>query len=133
MKKLTCLLLLISISARSQKAHQDSYTHFFNNINNELCLDLYTLVDELGPYKVYMVMEGLDKNDVKMIGQWDMLSQNTKMRVVNRWTHEGKRVEVIRAPFFINPPIFPKDLKKPVLLPQSPPKKQVNDPWKTRP
>jgi hypothetical protein len=120
MKKLIFIfLILVSGNLKAQ---------FFNNSNNELCIKLYERSDAAGSYMVYLVLEDLEEHDMKMLDNWDSLDQVTKTRVTQRWAIEGKRVEAIRAPYIMNPPVFPKDLKKPVLKPL-PPARPAKDFW----
>lgn len=77
---------------------------------------------------VYLVLEDLEEHDIKMLDNWENLDQTTRTRVTQRWAMEGKRVEAIRAPYIMNPPVFPKDLKKPVLKPL-PPARPAKDYW----
>lgn len=126
MHNIKTFVLLVSLFAVN-------YLHaqFFNNVNNELCIKLYEKSDPVGKYIVYMVMENLEAKDGKILEQWNSLDQFTKSMVTQQWTLEGKRVEVLRSPYVMYPPVFPHELKKPVLYPL-PPAKPAKDFWKNR-
>jgi len=122
MKKIFFVLMMLIASFTKVQAQ------FFNNSNNELCIKLYERKDAAGPYMVYLVLEDLNENDTKLLEKWESLNQTTRSSITQRWVTEGKRVEVIRAPYIMYPPVFPRDLKKPELKPL-PPRKNVKDPW----
>jgi hypothetical protein len=120
MKKLFfVIMMLIASHTKAQ---------FFNNSNNELCMKLYERGDAAGSYMVYLVLEDLSENDTKILDTWETLDQSTRTKVTQRWAMEGKRVEAIRAPYVMNPPVFPKNLKKPELKPL-PPARPAKDFW----
>lgn len=131
MKKLLFFLLFVSFEAYAQNYKQSD--NFFNNSNGELSLILYSKTDELGSYLIYMVMEDLQPNDIEIIDQWNKFSKNDHFIVINRWIHNGKRIEVLRpgtnGEYCIFPPKFPKSLKKPILLLQPAPVSPSVDPW----
>ncbi len=121
MKNFFTLFLIFSATHSVQ-------AQYFNNSNNELCLELYRQYDEIGQYRVYMIIDELDEKDQKILSQWDTLDGKTKTTVTQRWTAEGKRIETDRAPFVTKAPVFPKTLKKPDLQPVPKPKNSP-DPW----
>ena len=96
--------LLISFQLVAQTKSQ-----CFNNSNNELCMKLYEASDQLSPYLVYLVLEDLEENDTEILNKWESFDQQTKSVITQRWAIEGKRVESIRSPYEINPPVFPKN------------------------
>jgi hypothetical protein len=105
---ITTLLLLVAISSQSQ---------VFTNSNSELCVKLYTVNDGAGEYMVYLVIEEeLSTEDVALLKVWDTLPQQKKSSLTQRWSIYGRRVEVIRPPYHMYPPVFPGDLKHPVLV-----------------
>ena len=91
-------------------------------------MKLYERGDAAGSYMVYLVLEDLSENDTKILDTWETLDQSTRTKVTQRWAMEGKRVEAIRAPYVMNPPVFPKNLKKPELKPL-PPARPAKDFW----
>jgi hypothetical protein len=110
-----CLLLAITISVRAQ---------FFNNVNSELCFQLYIAGDQIGSYRVFIVIdeENFDSTDIKILKGWETLSQKEKSWMVQRWSLTGKRIEAERSPFITYPPVFPN--RNPFVLkpvPSSPP------------
>jgi hypothetical protein len=103
---ITLTLLMISLVARSQ---------VFTNSNSELCVKLYTVNDAAGEYMVYLVVEDLSNEDVALLKIWNSLPQKQRTSLTQKWSTQGRRVEVIRPPYHMYPPIFPGDLKYPVL------------------
>ena len=84
---------------------------YFNNVNNELCYELYRITDPLSEFRVYIVMdeETIAEKDKKIIAGLDSLSQQQKAVVAQRWALEGKRIEVERFPYISYQPVFPKN------------------------
>lgn len=115
--KIASILMLISSA---------SFAQFFNNVNSELCYELYKRNDALSEYRVYIVIdkETISDNDIELIKTWDKLSQQQKSNIVTRWTMEGKRVEGERSPYISYPPIFPT--KKKAIQLQTVPKNKGN-------
>jgi hypothetical protein len=84
---------------------------FFNNVNSELCFQLYTTGDKLGAYRVYVVVdnETTTMADTVTFQKWNGLSQFEKSKITQRWAMEGRRIESERAPYISYPPIFPNN------------------------
>ena len=103
MKRIIFLLLLtLSFSAKAQ---------YFNNVNSELCYQLYETSDPLSGYRVYVVVdpENFEEKDYKILEQWNTLDQSQRSKVTQRWSLEGKRIESERAPYITYPPVFPNN------------------------
>jgi hypothetical protein len=121
---LLCVLsCIISTSATAQ---------FFNNVNHELCYELYRVKDPLSEYRVYLVIEeeNFTQKDSLMLNQWPGLSQFARQSITQRWAIEGRRIESERQPYFSSPPVFPK--KKRFIVPKKVDQKVdwENTPWK---
>lgn len=105
MKKLILIstLLLLATISKAQ---------LFNNVNSELCYQLYELGDPLSKYRVYIVLdeETLSEKDHKIIDQWESLDYDTRSKVTQRWGMEGKRIEAERFPYISYPPVFKKKI-----------------------
>jgi hypothetical protein len=104
MKKILLLLVLLFSLTEASNAQ------FFNNVNSELCFQLYTTGDQLGAYRVYVVVdnETTTMADTVIFQKWNSLSQTDRSRITQRWAMEGRRIESERAPYISYPPIFPK-------------------------
>lgn len=91
------LLILLSIIGTSVSAQ----TLFVKN--GETCIELYTLDDELGEYRTYMVFDDWDNqltdNDIKILKKWKELDEFGKSNCANRWRIDGKRIEIDRPPY----------------------------------
>lgn len=104
---ITTLLLLVAIASQSQ---------VFTNSNSELCIKLYTVSDGAGEYMVYLVIEeDLSEEEVSLLKSWDSLKQSQKSSLTQRWSTNGRRIEAVRPPYYMLPPVFVTDLKYPVL------------------
>lgn len=123
MKKILALVIILVATCTRVEAQ------FFNNVNNELCLKMYNRENGQDGYTVYMVMEYLDSTDVSIIQKWGTLTEEQKHQQVVKWSDSGKRVEVENGKIVMNPPVFPKNLKKPVLMRQPPGDTPKVDPW----
>jgi hypothetical protein len=101
------IFLFLSIALSSQ-------AQYFNNVNNELCYELYTVTDPMGEYRVYVVVdpENFTQKDSLMLTKMDGMSQGSKSVIAQRWAMEGKRIEAERAPYITKPPVFPKPIGK---------------------
>jgi hypothetical protein len=119
------LIILCFIALCSKLAAQKFATdfpkgamkEFFNNSNGELCVELYRKNDPLSEYRVFLVLENLEENDIKILEKWNSLGSSAKTSVTHRWSMEGKRVEVERYPYISYPPVFPTEKREPVLMP----------------
>lgn len=83
---------------------------FFNNVNSELCFELFQKSDKLGPYRVYLVIDNetsflSDSTQLYAIGK---NSISKKVAIADQWRMQGRRVEVERAPFIS----YPVNLRK---------------------
>jgi hypothetical protein len=115
MKRLLIFLLLVfpPLLVRGQV---DS-SKFFNNVNNELCIFLYESSDPIGPYRVFMVVEEMEKEEIELVFKQ---AKSNNLAVVQRWALEGKRIEIERYPYITYAPKFPSDRKFPDLQPTRP-------------
>ena len=121
---LLCVLsCIISTSATAQ---------FFNNVNHELCYELYRVNDPLSEYRVYLVIdeENFTQKDSLILAQWPGLSRFARESITQRWTMEGKRTECERQPYIAYPAVWPK--KKRFVVPEKVNQKVdwENSPWK---
>ena len=93
--------LLIAVTSKAQ---------FFNNVNSELCYQLYETSDPVGKFRVYIVIdpEVFTDFDRKMLAQWDTLSPVVRQRVTNMWATQGQRIEAERFPYISYPAVMPK-------------------------
>lgn len=107
---------------------KESMKEFFNNSNNELCMELYKRNDALSEYRVFLVLEDLDEHDIKILHQWHTLSSTQKSSITQRWSIAGRRVEVDRFPYLSYHPVFPGERTAPVLIPVKTELLQSN-PW----
>ena len=83
---------------------------FFNNVNSELCFELFQKSDKLGPYRVYLVIDNetsflTDSTQLNAIGK---NSISKKVAIADQWRMQVRRVEVERAPFIS----YPVNLRK---------------------
>jgi hypothetical protein len=103
--KLNLLLFLLIILGK-----QSLNAQFFNNVNSELCFELFQKSDNLGPYRIYLVIDNetsfiADSTELYAIGKSPI---SRKVAIADRWRMQGKRVEVERAPFIS----YPVNIKK---------------------
>lgn len=103
MKKLLFICLLLAQSVANAQ--------FFNNVNSELCYQLYETGDPVSGYRVYVVVdpENFEEKDMEILKKWDTFTQTEKSRITQRWATEGKRTEAERAPYITYPPVFPNN------------------------
>lgn len=98
-----CLLLAINLKL--------AQAQYYNNVNQELCYQLYEVLDPLSAYRVCIVIdtETFTKTDSLMLSQWPKLSQFQKQQVTQRWAVEGRRIESERMPYISYPPVWPNN------------------------
>ena len=91
-------------------ANTFTYAQYFNNVNNELCYELYRTQDALSEYRVFMVIdkETTVPGDTAVLAQWTTFSQSQRSKITQRWATEGRRIEVDRAPYITKTPKFDK-------------------------
>ena len=99
------LLLMVFFSGKNM-----AYAQYFNNVNNELCYELYRTQDALSEYRVFMVIdkETTVPGDTAVLAQWTTFSQSQRSKITQRWATEGRRIEVERAPYITKTPKFDK-------------------------
>jgi len=79
----------------------------YTNVNSELCFELYRIGDELGGYRVYIVIDEETtflKDTTEMFGGWNTLGQKEKSNRTEKWRRQGKRIEAERAPYITYAP-----------------------------
>jgi|GEM_PF-3553826 len=98
------LPLFLAICANNLNAQ------YFNNVNNELCYELYRTTDALSEFRVYIVMdkETIEPNDTALLAQWHKFSKSERINIVQRWAIHGRRIEAERAPYITKTPKFDK-------------------------
>ena len=91
---------------------------YFNNVNNELCYELYEVNDPLSSYRVYIVIdpEVFRSEDSLLLAKWPSLSVFERQTVTRRLAMEGQRIEAEREPYISYPPVF--TVLKPHMIPQ---------------
>lgn len=93
MKRLALALVLLTGYVKAQKVFV---------FQNECCVELYKVHDELGEFLVYRVMDleqPLDSTDRKIFKNWQILSEQAQHYTVDAWRIQGKRIECIRPPY----------------------------------
>ena len=84
----------------------NSNAQYFNNSNNELSYQLIEQRDEIGKYRVYLVIEDVTNSDLEILKNWDVFKINKKKAIIKNWQINGKRVEMERFPYTSYKPIF---------------------------
>jgi hypothetical protein len=110
----------------------DTKAQFYKNVNNELCYELYKKSDQLGPYRVFLVIdeETSFSADSTMLKEFSKLGAARKTSVADQWRRSGKRIEIERAPF-ISYPAKPMNYSKEYNLQKINQKIDwENSPWK---
>jgi len=82
-----------------------------------LSYQLYEQNDNLGKYRVYLVIEDLSLKDNELIKNWDTIQKKEKVKITDRWAKEGKRIEVERFPYISYYPVFKMKIINPKLFP----------------
>jgi hypothetical protein len=111
--KLFSLIILVLLCLSFTNAN----AQYFNNSNNELSYQLYEQNDNLGKYRVIIVIENLTLKDNELITNWDSFQKKEKLLITENWVNEGKRIEVERFPYISYYPVFEKKIIKPKLFP----------------
>lgn len=84
----------------------NSNAQYFNNSNNELSYQLIEQRDEIGKYRVYLVIEDVTNSDLEILKNWDVFKIKQKKAIIKNWQINGKRVEMERFPYTSYKPIF---------------------------
>lgn len=102
-----CLFFLVVLAITPVLA-QEPVT-YYTNVNSELCFELYRTGDGLGAYRAYVVIdeETTFLADTVLFNHWHGLSRGRRSAITQRWSIEGRRIEVERAPYITRPPHFP--------------------------
>lgn len=127
MRKHKILLMAIILNVNNS-----CYAQYFNNVNNELCYELYRLKDALSEYRVFIVMdnETIEPADTIKLAKWNTFSQNERNKIVQKWAINGRRIEAERAPYITKPPKFERQ-PKPIEMKRVDQKIDWdNSPWK---
>lgn len=94
----------------------NSNAQYFNNSNNELSYQLTEKLDEIGKYRIYLVIEDLTNSDFDILKNWDDFKINQKKAIIEEWQIYGKRVEIERFPYSSYKPIFFIKIANPKIL-----------------
>ncbi len=94
----------------------NSNAQYFNNSNNELSYQLNEKQDEIGKYRIYLVIEDLTNCDFDILKNWDDFKINQKKAIIKKWQINGKRVEIERFPYSSYKPIFFIKIANPKIL-----------------
>lgn len=94
----------------------NSTAQYFNNSNNELSYQLTEKLDEIGKYRIYLVIEDLTNSDFDILKNWDDFKINQKKVIIKKWRINGKRVEIERFPYSSYKPIFNIKIANPKIL-----------------
>lgn len=92
----TLLIIIIMIVYQSVFGQK-----IFKNINNETCIELYTINDLADKYTVYMVCDDenpLTEQDIKILKYWKKIGDEARLSAVQLWAITGKRIESEREP-----------------------------------
>jgi hypothetical protein len=92
----------------------DAQAQYFNNVNNELCYELYLTRDALSEFRVYMVIdkETTQPEDTVLLSRWQTIAMPERIAQAQRWNMLGRRIESERAPYITKPPRFEKPAKE---------------------
>lgn len=77
---------------------------------------LYEQNDNIGKYRVYIVIVDLSIKDNELIQKWDSIPPKKKIQITENWANEGKRIEVERFPYISYYPIFENKIPNPKLF-----------------
>lgn len=94
----------------------DLNAQYYNNSNNELSYQLYEQNDNLGKYRVYIVIVDLSLKDNELIQKWDSIPKKEIIQITENWANQGKRIEVERFPYISYYPIFENKITNPKLF-----------------
>lgn len=88
------------------------HAQYFNNVNSELCYELYRTSDALSEFRVYVVIdkETIEPDDTVLLAQWYKLSKSEQITIAQHWAMDGRRIEAERKPYTTNPPKFDKPI-----------------------
>ncbi len=97
------ILLLVTVSFLNTV-----HAQYFNNVNNELCYELYRTQDALSEYRVFMVIDkdATEPEDTAMLAQFNKFSQTERVNLALRWALHGRRIEAERTPYITKPAQF---------------------------
>lgn len=108
----------------------NAWGQYFNNVNHELCYELYEVIGPPSPYRVYIVIdqETFTPNDSLILNRWPNLSQIERQSITQEWSVDGRRIESEFSPYISHPPIFTKkNIMKPEKIVQQ--MNWENTPW----
>jgi hypothetical protein len=93
---LLCVIVVITCEVKAQ---------FYTNVNSEICYELYQKLDQIGAYRVFLVIDQETSSlaDSKTLKEFSKLDAARKISIVEQWRRLGKRIEVERAPFISYP------------------------------
>jgi hypothetical protein len=83
----------------------ETKAQFYDNVNSELCFELYQKSDQLGPYRVFLVIDQETSffADSTILKEFSKMGEARKTSIIEQWRRQGKRIEVERAPFISYP------------------------------
>jgi hypothetical protein len=105
---------------------------YFNNVNNELCYELYRTNDALSEFRVYIVIdkETIEPEDTVLLTQWHKISKSEQIKIVQEWALRGRRIEAERAPYITKTPKFDKPIRNVEMKRDTQKIDWDNSPWK---
>lgn len=109
--------LLVALALTATAVYAQGLVTYYNNVNSELCFELYRTGDRLGAYRVYVVIdeETTFLTDTVLFNRWSGLGRGRRSAITQRWAIEGRRIEAERAPYITYPPRFPNHRRMPLL------------------
>ena len=93
---LLCLFVIITCEMKAQ---------FYKNVNSEICYELFQKSDQLGAYRVFLVIDQETSflSDSTVLKEFSKMGITQKSNIAEQWRRRGKRIEVERAPFISYP------------------------------
>jgi hypothetical protein len=78
---------------------------FYKNVNSEICYELFQKSDQLGAYRVFLVIDQETSflSDSTVLKEFSKMGITQKSNIAEQWRRRGKRIEVERAPFISYP------------------------------
>ena len=78
---------------------------FYKNVNSEICYELFQKSDQLGAYRVFLVIDQETSflSDSTILKEFSKMGITQKSNITEQWRRRGKRIEVERAPFISYP------------------------------
>ena len=110
----------------------ETKAQFYTNVNSELCYELYHKSDQLGAYRIFLVIDQETSffSDSTILKEFSKKNSAQKSSIVEQWRMQGKRIEVERAPFISYPAKMPNNSKEYNLQKINQKIDWENSPWK---